>query len=367
MRILLVGPSPEVPGGIGSWIRLILAHPIGGIEYVPVHTLTPDTAMADFRSRFGPPITRLAKNFLQMMRVLHRLPRLVHENAVAGAHIHFSSRGSFQRKRLVADRLSKLATPYVLHAHSGGFDVYYERTSQKNKERIVKFINSPVGFISLAHFWQAFYERLMTPPKPKLYVMPNPVVLPEVVPEREGNSCLRLIFLGRMGEHKGSDRVLRAMAQLPAPVRNRVEAWFAGDGDIEGMHRLAQELGLEGQVYISGWIGVEERNRWLAEADCLILPSRAEGMPMTILEALAWGLPVISSPVGGIPEVVRQGQEGIFVESDDISAISEAIRFMVEHPEERLRMGHNARQRAHEFALPEYRRKLRDIYVELFG
>jgi len=289
MRILLVGPSPEVPGGIGSWIRLLLEHPPEAIEYVPVYTVTPATAMADFRTCLGPPLGRLVKNAFQLMGVLKRLPHLVQSSGVVGAHIHFASRGSFQRKRLVVKQLSRIGHPYLLHAHGGRFDVFYEQSSESTKQRITEFISGSVGFISLAQFWQAFYERLMTPPKPKLYVMPNPVVLPEVVPEREGNSCLRLIFLGRMGEHKGSDRVLRAMAQLPAPVRNRVEAWFAGDGDIEGMHRLAQELGLEGQVYISGWIGVEERNRWLAEADCLILPSRAEGVPMTIL-APQWGV-----------------------------------------------------------------------------
>ncbi len=367
MRMLLVGPSPDVPGGIGSWMRVMLANPPEGIEYVPVYTLTPDTAMADSRTRFGPPLLRLLKNALQLARVVRSLPKIIDETSAVGAHIHFSSRGSFHRKRIVAKHLSRVGFPFVLHAHSGGFDEYFKRSSKKNKELIIEFVSSPIGFISLACIWQEFYAKLMRPPLPKMYVMPNPVVMPESIPDRSLTLNLRLVFLGRMGEHKGTNRILQAVALLPQEIRGRVQIWFAGDGDVEGTQRLASELGLEQQVKVSGWIGEAERNRWLVEGDCLILPSRAEGMPMTILEAIAWGIPVIASPVGGIPEVVRHQVEGILVNPEDIQAISEAIRFFVEHPEERLRMGQNARQRAYEFALPEYRRKLRDIYLELFG
>ncbi len=367
MRILLVGPSPDVPGGIGSWMRLLQENPPEGIEFVPAYTLTTDTAMSDYRTRFGPPPLRLAKNALHMARLLRRLPRLIQESDVVGAHIHFASRGSFLRKRLVAKKLLEIGLPYGLHAHGAEFHMFYENSSQKTKMQIVEFLNNSRGLICLATFWKEFYQHLLKDAHTKQFVLVNPVELPDLIPQREVRLSMRLVFLGRMGDRKGSARAVRAVAMLPDTVRPHVELWLAGDGEVEATRVLVHELGLEQQVRVSGWIDAEERNRWLKDADAFILPTRAEGVPMSILEAIAWGLPVITTPVGGIPDVIRSGVEGIMVEPDDIQAISEAMRFFVEHPEERLRMGQNARQRAREFALPEYRRKLRDIYLELFG
>lgn len=367
MRILLIGPSPAVPGGIGSWMRLLQAHPPEGVEYVPIYTLTPDTAMANLDKFSSSRMTRLTKNLVQVARIVVTLPRLVAKVKPEGAHIHFASRGSFFRKQLVADQLSKIPLRFILHAHGGKFDQFYNDSSYKKKKLIEKFINQSDGFISLSSAWLDFYRRLMVPPLPKTYIMPNPVIVPDSLPPRTHNPRARLVFLGRIGEHKGSDRVLRAIAMLPKETRSKVEAWFAGDGDVEGLQQLAQELQLERQVVVSRWISPEQRDQWLAQADCFILPSRAEGVPMALLEALAWGLPVISSPVGGIPEVVQHGQEGFLVNPDDVQAISEAIRYMVEHPEVRAQMGYHAYQRAHSFALPVYQSRLKDAYREVFS
>ena len=82
---------------------------------------------------------------------------------------------------------------------------------------------------------------------------------------------------------------------------------LAGDGDVEGVRRLAAPLG--DAVRVLSWIEPPERNRLLDASDVFVLPSHAEGLPMAMLEAMAAGLPSIVTPVGGIPDAVTQGAE----------------------------------------------------------
>jgi len=168
-----------------------------------------------------------------------------------------------------------------------------------------------------------------------------------------------------MDERKGSERVLRAIAQLPAETRAHVRLSMAGDGAVEEMRHLARQLGIESLVDIRSWIAGSEKERWLRESHAFILPSRAEGLPMAMLEAMAYGKAVIVSPVGGIPEWVTDGQEGFLVPPDDIPALSEAIRRMVESPELCRQMGLRARQRVEPLSVENYRQKLGAIYEEV--
>lgn len=126
--------------------------------------------------------------------------------------------------------------------------------------------------------------------------------------------------------------------------------------------QLAQSLGLSGQVIVSEWIDAETRDRWLWESHVMILPSRAEGVPMALLEGMAWGLPIISSPVGGIPDIITDGQEGFLVPPDDIPAISEAIQRFVENRDLLREMSTQARRRAESFSLEKYRQNLKAVY-----
>lgn len=130
------------------------------------------------------------------------------------------------------------------------------------------------------------------------------------------------------------------------------------------MRQLACELGLETLVEIRDWIGGEDKRRWLRETNAFILPSRAEGLPMSLLEAMAWGKALIVSPVGGIPEFVDEGQEGFLVPPDDIEAISSAIRCLAESPGLRARMGQAARARVEPLDIQRYRLRLGEVYRE---
>jgi glycosyltransferase involved in cell wall biosynthesis len=176
-----------------------------------------------------------------------------------------------------------------------------------------------------------------------------------------------LIFLGRIGEHKGADRILRAIAKLPDAVRAQVRLCMAGDGAVDEMRALAEQLGLASQVEIRGWIAGADKEAWMRQTNVFILPSRNEGLPMAMLEAMAWGKALIVSPVGAIPEFVTDGVEGFLVPPDDIDAIADAIRKLAENPDLRVQMGTAARKRVEPLDIQNYRIRLGEIYREALG
>ncbi len=136
-------------------------------------------------------------------------------------------------------------------------------------------------------------------------MLPNPVRVPAEVPDRAGRTQVQFLHLGRLGKRKGGYDLVNAFAALPEALRARARLVLAGDGDVEGMRKLAAPFG--DQVRVLSWIDAHERDRLLAESDVFVLPSYAEGVPMSLLEAMAAGLPCITTPVGGIPDVFTHG------------------------------------------------------------
>ncbi len=224
---------------------------------------------------------------------------------------------------------------------------------------------SACGTIVLSEQWLRFHQEMLATERYPLWVLPNPVELPAL--ESMSTECrVALLFLGRIGEHKGADRILQAIAKLPNSVRSKVRLCMAGDGAVDDTRALAERLGIALQVEIRDWIAGAEKEAWMQQTNVFILPSRNEGLPMAMLEAMAWGKALIVSPVGGIPEFVTDGVEGFLVPPDDIDAIADAIRKLAENPDLRRQMGMAARTRVEPLDIQNYRVRLGEIYREAF-
>ena len=123
---------------------------------------------------------------------------------------------------------------------------------------------------------------------------------------------VRVVFLGRIGDHKGTFRLLDAWAEL-ARDRDSVATGkagiltIAGDGEVERARDRIRELGLEDTVEVHEWLSESEVGELLDHSQVLVLPSRNEGQPMAVLEAMARGLCVIATDVGGLPEMIGGG------------------------------------------------------------
>jgi len=159
---------------------------------------------------------------------------------------------------------------------------------------------------------------------------------------------VRILFVGSLTDRKGVEDVLRAFAQI-AEQRPQVELRFVGSGPLRfKLARLVRTWGLENQVSFAGFVRHEEVHDELSRAHIFCHPSRTlengdkEGIPNTILEAMATGLPVVTTRHAGIPEMVRDGEDGFVVAERDVTAIAQALLTLVDRPDLRGLMGRKA-------------------------
>ncbi len=146
--------------------------------------------------------------------------------------------------------------------------------------------------------------------------------------------------LSRLDWTKGIDVLFSALPCLP-----EVTAVVVGKGDAEASLRaMAARMGVSDRVVFAGW--TDQPGAWLQSFDVFVLPSRAEGLPLSICEAMLSGLPVVATAVGSVPEVVVDGTTGLVIPVDDPDALVRALQSLVSDPALRARMGEAGRERA---------------------
>ena len=348
VRVIHVGPALNVKGGVSSVQRLILEE------------LQPDLDVRHIASTCDGGWLQKAKCYSHCLRVLrHELkasPRTV-------VHVHFASRGSTWRKLFIASMALRAGATLVLHAHGGGFDRFLSAQPRIAQEWIKSTFQQARLFVVLSTHWRDFYiERLGIDPA-RVRILWNPTRMPADVSDRRGRHIVHLAYLGLVSEAKGAFDLVRAVLQLPPAVRDRVKLTVAGNGELERIRALAASLGPT--IDIRSWIPAEERDRLLQEADVYVLPSYFEGVPMSILEALAAGLPVIATRVGGIPEIVTHEKTGLLIEPGDVEALSRQIERLVTDEALRLEYGNAARISAERFDVRRYGHALIEQYRSL--
>ncbi|CAO4152995.1 glycosyltransferase family 4 protein [Methylorubrum aminovorans] len=276
-------------------------------------------------------------------------------------HIHAAMRGSFWRKSLFA-RLARLrGIPVLLHLHGSEMKAFYESQSPAVKTAIVSQLERATRVLVLSESWQGFIQQIA--PRARVVVMPNYVALPPPATRVSGGP-VQLLFLGALGPRKGIFDLLRALARAAAagvPLHLTV----GGDGQLTEARQLAAELGLGDRVTFEGWVDTNRRAVLLNEADAYVLPSYNEGLPMSVLEAMAAGLPVVTTTVGGLPELITSGEHGLLIKPGNVDALAEAIIDLSTDPQRRSSMGTAARERvAAHYSRPVVLSLLKNIYAE---
>jgi len=348
VRVMQFGPSLDVRGGISSVEQLICDYLTPYVSMRHVATMEDGSAIAK------------ASVFARAVQTLRRTLESLDPTII---HIHIASRGSTLRKVILAEMVARAGRPLVMHAHGSEFDLFHRKLPAAVRRNVNRTLQRANVFITLSSQWRDFYVEECEISPSQIVVLPNPVRVPTELVDRAGRTRVQFLHLGRLGERKGSYDLVNAFAGLPESLRNRARLVLAGDGDVEGVRKLAQPVAQN--VEVRSWIDVPERDRLLRESDVFALPSRAEGVPMALLEAMANGLPSITSPVGGIPDVFRNNFDGLMVAPGNVEQIRAAMARFISDDTARLTAGRNARERAHAFDVHVYARRLADIYQRI--
>jgi glycosyltransferase involved in cell wall biosynthesis len=346
-RVLQLGP--DVRGGMRAVMRSLLASPLGDryrLEFVATHR---GTGWAE----------RLAVFSLALWRLtwwsLRGRGRIV--------HVHATVRGSMLRKSICVPLAKALRRRVVLHMHSGPGDVAFERAR--------------LGPLSVALFRLAFraadvvlaVSAASAAALEEAYGASGVVVVPNAAPEApavpagRGEGEMTALYIGGFANPvKGGEELLAAL-ERPEAEELRVVLCGPGELPVRGRELLARRPGIEWR----GWLEEAEREELLREAAIFVLPSTSEGLPMAVLEAMAWGRAIAATAVGGVPDVLADGAEGLVVPPGDAAALAGALARLAGDGGLRERLGAAARERARRLNAEEVTGRLDAIYSELLA
>ncbi|BAZ30897.1 group 1 glycosyl transferase [Cylindrospermum sp. NIES-4074] len=349
IKIIMLGASLEQNGGIATVENLILKH-------IPPHIQIQHLTSHDEGS--------IAHRIAVFGKCLVKLLWMLSSQRTDIVYIHISDGGSVFRKAIIALTAFIFRKPVIIHAHGAEFHLTYSRLPKWAKRGLNSIFCRCNGFIVLSKTWKDFYVNNLGLNPQQVFILPNPTELPVQIPERLNVKKVTLLFCGRVGQRKGAFDLIRAFANLPSTLKKRSDLILAGDGDLEEAKNLVASLNLGEQITFLGWVNSAQRDKLLSKSDVFILPSYNEALPMAILEAMGWGLPIISTPVGGIPELVISHKNGLLVAPGDVEQLSEAMQSLIENETLRLSLGKAAREIVSPFDVDKYSPQLVNIFME---
>jgi glycosyltransferase involved in cell wall biosynthesis len=230
----------------------------------------------------------------------------------------------------------------VVYTRHGPFP--YDRVAWRAIHRVARRFVDHVTFVTDEA--RAAFEAAHGASEQRHVVIENGVVVAPVAPPRSPPARLRIGSVGRLVELKGHRFLLDAITGLAASERARVELHLFGDGPER--ERLADQARSVGATVVFHGM-VVDRERIYSAIDVLAMPSRTEGQSMAILEAMARGMPVIATRVGGNVQLVRDGETGLLVPPGDPTALGGAIARLLAEPALAIQLGRagHARIAAH--------------------
>lgn len=353
LSILMLGEALDRPGGVVAVEKATLAVASDQLTFRHVPTLPRDGAWL----QLGKLVT-VIRAVIQMLWCLATKP-------VDIVHIHVSMGASVYRKSILAGIALLFAKPVIMHTHGGEFSRQFPTMPGPLRRFVASLLRRSDAVIALAETWRRFYIDVVGVDPKRVVILRNPVTLPSSLPARSTGPPIGLLYLGMLSEPKGAFDLIRAMAALAEEDRRNVHLTMAGHGQIEEAGKLVADLGLRESIAIHGWLDHEARDALLAEVHGFILPSHFEGLPMALLEAMSWGLAIIATPVGGIPDIVVDGENGLLVQPGDTAALAAAIKRIADDAALRQRLGGQARTSVEPYSSAGYADGLIAIYRDV--
>ena len=270
-----------------------------------------------------------SKRIIEFAQAFLRAFMLAAKGRIALMHCHVSMDLSFWRKSTFAILGRCFDIPVILHLHGSETKRFYRSLPSFAQRIVSRQLNVADAVVVLSESWRLFV--LEVAPKAQVVVIPNYVAIPETIVTHEASSTINVLFLGLIGKRKGVYDLLQAFA---AAVTNVPQLFLriGGDGEIEKAEAMMHDLGLQNHVEFLGWVSGDAKDELLYNADIFVLPSYNEGLPISVLEAMAWGIPVITTTVGGIPQLVEDQVNGFLMEPGDIPKLQGLLEKLSHDP-----------------------------------
>lgn len=274
-------------------------------------------------------------------------------------HIHLSGPVSTKRKRVFIKLTKWFKKSLIIHFHAfsakANIDIRHKKLYLKN------FIAADT-IIVLSESWkQGLVNDLgISPNKIEVLYNPCPIIKLDQFTQKENI----ILYAGTLNKRKNYKVLIKAFAV----IAKEFPSWklvFAGNGEVEQAIALASTLEVEKQVDFVGWISGYDKHQLFSKASLFCLPSYAEGFPMSVLDAWAYGLPVITTPVGGIPEVAHDGLNITLFDPDNPEYLAKKLKELIMSKELQAQLSKAALSFAkNQFSLKKIESDMKKIYED---
>lgn len=344
-RILFLGVSMKTKGGMTA-VLVSYDKYIENMQFIPTWKLG----------------NKLIKSGYALQAITRMWLKCIFDRNIKIIHIHGAANASFYRCKIFINLAKKLKKKVILHEHAADFVEFYQNSNDKTN--INQTLNKCDCLIVLSESWKEYFSSIGVD-KNKIYVLNNIVSPPNFKDVPRKDNKLHLMFMGEISIRKGGFDLLQAISDNKEYFKDKLLLRMGGnevDGDIQTFIKQHQ---LEEFVSYEGWISGNKKTECLNWEDVYILPSYNEGLPIAILEAMSYKHPIISTPVGGIPEIIKTQENGFLVHPGNKKEIAEAIKYYIEHPENIKIHGEKAYQTVQDFFPQKVFTDLTHIYQSL--
>jgi glycosyltransferase involved in cell wall biosynthesis len=345
-KVLIIGPMPPPTGGMETVMEQMKSLKISGYNL----------------SFFNTNKSKLIKSFLffNTLNFIFRCIRLYSillKNKYEIIHIHTASRKSFWQNAIFL-KISKLFNNNtILHIHGAEFKKFYKESKRKNY--ITNILNKTDSLIVLSDNWRKYYSTICA--NKNIYVVNNSIEnidfkkYKRIYPKDD----FVVLFLSSICKRKGAYDLLKAIKSI---TDSTIKFVFVGPyEDRQKFFNDVKILGIAEKCEFKGEVIGNERFKYFASADMLVLPSYAEGLPVTILEAMSFGLPIVSTKVGAIPEVVKE-DNGVLIQPGKINDLKKAILYIKKNNKEIKYYKNNIQKINQKYVLKNFKKRISEIY-----
>jgi glycosyltransferase involved in cell wall biosynthesis len=357
--VVAIAPLPPPSGGQTACARMFLR----ALEEVDVPVSTIDLSRP-FRP--GPSRLRRASDAAMLMRSAWQIDRAIQGKSrrpLVYIHLGWGRASMLRDQLLLASPLAR-HLPIVGHVHGGRFRENFDALPRPARAVHAALLRRLAVVIVLTEGLRGMFDGIL--PAERVSVVENAVEpslaefarqLPARIPPKK---TMRVLFLSHLIEDKGYEDFLLAAAEAH---RRQCPMRFTLAGErTEHSHIDPEVFIAENCPETAHWVGGADpstRQELLRSHDVFVLPSRVEGVPLVLLEAMHAGLPIVTTPIGGIPEIIERGENGLFIDIQRPDQIVDRLQWLMDHPDAYLAMSERNQKRARERYDP--RRHERDL------
>lgn len=346
IKVLMVGPDRSVHGGISGVVNNYYEAGLNQkIDLCYIGTMVEGSKLRK--------LLQAAKAFLMFCV---KLP------GYEIVHVNMASDSSYIRKSFFIRTAKLFKKKIVIHQHGGDFEsYYYKEQNDRGRRKIDRVLSMGDAFLVLAPNWKEFFSHMVD--RNKITVLPDAIKVPEPVKKEYGRH--KILFLGRLCREKGIGELLQVMPELKKEYPE-VHLYLGGIWEDTSLKEEAEKYA-EYITYL-GWVTGEEKAEYLKMCDIFVLPSYFEGQSVSLLEAMGSYCAIVASRTGGIPQMIVEGQTGVFAKPKDAESLKKGLEKVLSDAELCRSLGEQAREKVlQEFSIENNMEQLIEIYRKVSG